>query len=46
MAVEETNEVESSGEETSEDLEFWDESEMTQGGLLFIGSKISTVVLN
>jgi hypothetical protein len=27
-------------------LEFWDESRMTRGGLLFIGSKISEAVLN
>jgi hypothetical protein len=26
--------------------EFWDESEMTQSRLLFIGSKISAMVLN
>jgi hypothetical protein len=45
-AVEETDRVESSAEETSRDIEFWDESEMTRGGLLFIGSKISTTVLN
>jgi hypothetical protein len=43
---EETDRVESSAEETSGDIEFWDENEMTRGGLLFIGSKISTMVLN
>jgi hypothetical protein len=26
--------------------EFWDESEMTRGRLLFIGSKISAVILS
>jgi hypothetical protein len=26
--------------------EFWNESERTRGGLLFIGSKISAIVLN
>jgi hypothetical protein len=46
MAVEESGGVESSGEETSGDLEFWDKSKMTQGRLLFIGSKISAAVLN
>jgi hypothetical protein len=52
-AVEETSSsdvddgrVESNDEETDGDLEFWDENKMTQGGLLFIGSKISANVLN
>jgi hypothetical protein len=43
---EETDGVESGGEETGGDFEFWDESETAQGGLLFIGSKISTSVLS
>jgi hypothetical protein len=42
--AEESDGVES--EETGGDLEFWDESETTRGGLLFIGSKISATVLN
>jgi hypothetical protein len=46
MLAEETGAVESGGEETGGDLEFWDESETTRGGLLFIGSKISATVLN
>jgi hypothetical protein len=46
MAGEESDGVESGGEETGGDLEFWDESKMTQGGLLFIGSKISATILN
>jgi hypothetical protein len=45
-AVEETVRVESGGEETDGDLEFWDESEITWGRLLFIGSKISAAVVN
>jgi hypothetical protein len=46
MAREESSGVESGGEETGGDLEFWDESKMTQGRLLFIGSKISATILN
>jgi hypothetical protein len=42
--AEETDGVES--EETGGDLEFYDESETTRGGLLFIGSKISAAILN
>jgi hypothetical protein len=45
-AVEETDRVESGGEETDGDLEFWDESEITWGRLLFIVSKISAAVVN
>jgi hypothetical protein len=41
--TEETGGVESGGEETSGDLEFWDKCKTIQGELLFIGSKISTV---
>jgi hypothetical protein len=46
MMAEETRGVESGSEETGGDLEFWNESETTQSGLLFVGSKISVAVLN
>jgi hypothetical protein len=47
MTEEETSGVESSRVESGGDLEsFGMKSEMTWGGLLFIGSKISTAVLN
>jgi hypothetical protein len=46
MVEDETDGVESGVEETGGDLEFWDESETTHGGLLFIVSKISAVFLN
>jgi hypothetical protein len=39
--------IDDGGGQSDGDLEiFWDESKMTQGGLLFIGLKISTSVLN
>jgi hypothetical protein len=46
MAAEEIDRVESDVVETGRDLEFWDESETTLGGLLFIGLKILAVVLD
>jgi hypothetical protein len=46
MTAEETGGVESDGKETDGDLEFWDESKMTRGRLIFIGLKISVAVLN
>jgi hypothetical protein len=45
-AMAEDTDIESGGEETDGDIEFWDESEMTRGVLLFIGLKISEAVLN
>jgi hypothetical protein len=42
---EETDGVESGGEESNMNVEFLDESEMTWDGLLFIGLKISATIL-
>jgi hypothetical protein len=45
-AAAEESGVESGDEETGGDFEFWDESEMTREGALFISSKISEAILN